>query len=53
MLMKTGDVARELACATKTVIKLIRTGKLKGVRVGKMWRIDETDLRVFISKRKT
>jgi excisionase family DNA binding protein len=53
MLMKTGDVAKELACSVKTIVKLIRTGKLRAVRLGKQWRIDEADLRVFISKRKT
>jgi excisionase family DNA binding protein len=53
MLLKTKDAAKELAVAPKTVIKLIKTGKLKGVRVEKQWRVDEIDLRVFISKRKT
>jgi excisionase family DNA binding protein len=53
MLLKTKEAARELAVAPKTVIKLIKAGKLKGVRVGNMWRVDVTDLSVFVAKRKT
>src|SRR5712672_255824 len=37
MLLKTSDVAKELSVAKKTVVKLIRTGKLKGVRLGRQW----------------
>jgi excisionase family DNA binding protein len=51
--MKTKDAAKELAVAPKTVIKLIKTGKLPGVRVGKQWRIIDTDLAVYIAKRRT
>jgi excisionase family DNA binding protein len=53
MLLKTKDAAKELAVAPKTVIKLIKTGKLPGVRVGKQWRIIDTDIAIFISRRRT
>ena len=43
LLIKSRQVATLLAITRPTVYKLIRTGHLKGVRVGKSWRVAVTD----------
>jgi excisionase family DNA binding protein len=53
MLLKTEAVALELSIAKKTVIAWIKQGKLKGIWLGRQWRVDSDDLAVFIEKRRT
>jgi excisionase family DNA binding protein len=53
MLMKTGEAAKHLSVAKKTIIKLIKTGKLPGIRLGREWRVDQDDLAVFVARRRT
>ena len=42
------EVAERLKIARKTVMNMLRSGRLKGIRVGKFWRIRERDLQAFI-----
>jgi len=51
-LIKPEDVAYRLGVSTLTVKKWLRTGKLPGVKVGHLWRVDEMDLERFIQERK-
>jgi excisionase family DNA binding protein len=53
MLLTTEAVAKQLSIRPKTVCEWIKRGKLRGVRLGKQWRVDASDLAVFIAKRKT
>jgi excisionase family DNA binding protein len=53
MLRKLKEVATELCCAVKTVRRLIHDGKLRAVRLGREWRVDDNDLAAFIEARKT
>jgi excisionase family DNA binding protein len=45
----TEDVAEILGFKEKTVREWLRTGKLKGKKVGRVWRIKESDLEEFIN----
>ena len=43
------EVAEVLRVKTRTVMEWLRQGKLKGVKLGKLWRIKESELSAFIS----
>jgi len=43
------QVAERLKLHPKTVLRLIHEGRLKGVRIGKSYRIQDSDLRAFAS----
>ena len=45
----TEDVAEILGFKEKTVREWLRTGKLKGKKVGRLWRVKECDLEEFIN----
>lgn len=45
----TEDVAEILGFKEKTVREWLRAGKLKGKKVGRVWRIKESDLEEFIN----
>ena len=47
-LLKPEEVADRLGVSTLTIKKWLRNGKLPGVKVGHLWRIDEADLEKFI-----
>ena len=53
MLLKLKAVAQELAVSVKTVRKLITAGALRGVKIGRVWRVDQEDLAVFVARRRT
>ncbi len=44
------EVATILGMARVTVYNWVTTGKLKGVKFGKNWRISETELKRFIER---
>ena len=46
------DVAKDLQVDEETVARLLRSGKLKGIKVGSLWRINESDLEDFKRRRK-
>jgi len=45
----TEDVAEILGFKEKTVREWLRTGKLKGKKVGRLWRVKESYLEEFIN----
>lgn len=44
-MLNIRQVARELNVSEKTVSKLIKSGKIKAVRVGNQWRISEEEVK--------
>jgi len=51
-LLKPEEAAYRLGVSTLTIKKWLRNGKLPGVKVGHLWRVDESDLEKFIQERK-
>ena len=51
-LIKPEEAAYRLGVSTLTIKKWLRNGKLPGVKVGHLWRVDEEDLERFIEERK-
>jgi excisionase family DNA binding protein len=47
-LLTPEEAARILAVSPKSVREWLRQGKLKGVKVGRLWRIRERDLEAFL-----
>jgi len=47
-LLKPEEAAEILGVNPGTVRRWLREGKLKGVKVGRLWRITEEDLKAFI-----
>jgi excisionase family DNA binding protein len=45
------EVAEELSVARETVLRLLHRGDLKGYKVGRDWRVKETELRRFQEQR--
>jgi len=43
------EAAEVLRVKTRTVMEWLRQSKLKGVKLGKLWRIKESELKAFIS----
>ncbi len=43
------DIARRLHVSTITVGKWLRSGKLKGFKAGRLWRVRECDLQEFLN----
>jgi excisionase family DNA binding protein len=41
--------AEALMVSPKTIREWLRTGKLGGVKVGRLWRVRESDLEAFLS----
>ncbi|AFV10552.1 excisionase-like protein [Thermacetogenium phaeum DSM 12270] len=50
-LLTPEEAAELLAVSPKSVRKWLWQGKLKGVRVGRLWRIRESDLEAFLEDR--
>ena len=53
MLLRILQVAAELGLAPKTIRALIKRGELRGVRLGRQWRVDSDELALFIRRRTT
>ena len=47
-LYKPTEVAEKLGVSIHTVNKWLQAGKIKGIKVGNLWRITETDLEAFV-----
>ena len=47
------EAAEALGVNTRTITKWIREGKLTGVKLGKVWRIEEKALKEFINANKS
>ena len=46
-MLTVKEVANDLQIDDETVARLLRAGKLKGIKVGSVWRIDERELENF------
>jgi excisionase family DNA binding protein len=44
------QLAEQWGMSRHTVLTYLRTGKLKGVKIGRSWRIREHDLKAFIQE---
>jgi len=44
------EIATELKVKEQTVMKWLREGTLKGVKLGKLWRVKEEELQKFIEQ---
>lgn len=51
--LTTEQVANILQVHPFTILKLIKDGKLKGIKLGRVYRIPESDVKEFIESRMT
>jgi len=49
-LLTVEEAADRLKCSTGAVYAWLRTGKLKALRAGSLWRIRVSDLEEFLSR---
>ena len=52
-ILTVEEVAERLKISTTTVIRFIDNNKLKAAKIGRQWRIRETELENFIEKSST
>jgi excisionase family DNA binding protein len=50
LFLRPPEVARKLNVSTKTVLRLLYEGKLKGYRIRKTWRVHKASLDEFLRK---
>ncbi|GEM_PF-4717265 len=50
-LYKVSEVVRILNISTVTVRKFIRSSKLSAIRIGKLWMVPESELKVFLGEK--
>ncbi len=48
MLLTPAQVARQLQVKERTVSEWLKTGRISGIRVGRLWRVPEESLRAFL-----
>lgn len=49
VLYSIAEVAEQLGVTTKTVRKLVKTGKLKAYAIGRVHRVSEADLQLYLN----
>lgn len=49
-LLTVEQAAAKLQIKPKTLKDWLRAGRIRGVRVGKLWRLKESDLEAFITE---
>jgi excisionase family DNA binding protein len=49
-LLTPEDAAKALLVKPETLRGWLRTGKLKGVKAGRLWRVRESDLEAFLKE---
>jgi excisionase family DNA binding protein len=49
-LLTPEDAAKVLLVKPETVREWLRSGKLKGAKVGRLWRVRESDLEAFLKE---
>ncbi len=49
----TDQVAKMLQVHPFTILKFIKQGKLNGIKLGRVYRIKEADIKMFINERST
>ena len=47
-LLRPEEVAEMLQVSRRTVVRWLKERRLKGVRVGRLWRVREEDLEAFL-----
>ncbi|ATY83868.1 hypothetical protein CVV65_01860 [Kyrpidia spormannii] len=47
-LLTPEQVAEHLVVAERTVYEWLRTGRLRGIKLGRLWRVREKDLEAFL-----
>ena len=52
-IMEPKDVGKVLKVSEKTVIKMLKRGDIKHIRVGKFYRILKEDLEVYLYKNRS
>lgn len=52
-IMTTEEAAVLLRCSTRTVLELLRQGRLPGKKIGRRWLILESDLRKSLKANNT
>ena len=50
-LLTSEQVSQILQIHPFTVLKYIKEGKLKGIKLGRVWRIRESDVEIFLEER--
>jgi excisionase family DNA binding protein len=50
-LLEVHEVGFRLNISAEAVRRLLRAGKLPGVHIGSMWRVDRDDLQDFLTRR--
>ena len=48
-LLTVKDVAKVLLVKPTTIRKWLKAGKLKGMKMGRLWRVRESELEAFLS----
>lgn len=46
------EVARELKIHRETIRRYVREGKMKAIKLDRVWRVEEKDFRDFLDQRK-
>lgn len=49
-LLTPEDAAKALLVKPTTVREWLKTGKLKGIKVGRLWRVRESELEAFLRR---
>jgi len=47
-LLSPEEVAKRLAISPKTVREYLREGRIKAMKVGRLWRVRESDLQQYL-----
>ena len=50
-LLTVNEVARELRVSNMTIYRLIKSGEIRAIRVGKNYRIRESDVNKYLADR--
>ena len=50
--LTTGEVLGYLRITPRTIYRLIRSGELPAVRIGRQWRVRRTDLDAWLDRQK-
>ncbi len=48
-LLEVREVSQILRLSRQSIYALVRTGKLRGYRIGRRWMFEERDIRTFMS----
>ena len=51
-IMTTREVAKYLRLHEITICKLVKEGKIPGVRIGRVWRFDKQEVDLWIESQK-